>query len=208
MGEHKNHAMDMLVDPQILVAAGAIFRKYAKGQVIFHEGDMPGYYYQVISGEVTMMNIRESGTDFIQGMFREGQAFGSPALMLNEPYPASAVANRDVVLVRLPREAFLQVLEAYPDVLLSFSKMLCRLLYHKAFIGKGIASQGPEERINTLLDILKKESNCPADEKYRLSLSRQQIADMIGLRVETVIRTMKKLEEKGAIAIDHGKVYY
>jgi DNA-binding Lrp family transcriptional regulator len=31
---------------------------------------------------------------------------------------------------------------------------------------------------------------------------------MIGLRVETVIRTMKKLEEKGAISIDHGKVYY
>ena len=200
--------MDMLVDPQILVAAGGVFRKYSKGQVVFHEGDAPAYYYQIISGEVTMLNIRDSGTDFIQGMFREGQAFGSPALMLNEPYPASAVANKDAVLVRLAREAFLKVLEVHPDVLLSFSRMLCRLLYHKAFIGKGIASQGPEERIGTLLEILKKESGHALEEKNRLNLSRQQIADMIGLRVETVIRAMKKLEENGVIAIDHGKVYY
>jgi CRP-like cAMP-binding protein len=208
MAEPKNGAMDMLVDPQILVAAGGVFRKYAKDHAVFHEGDTPAYYYQIISGGVTMMNIRESGTDFIQGMFHEGQAFGSPALMLNEPYPASAVANKDVVLVRLGRDALLKVLETYPDVLLSFSKMLCRMLYHKAFIGKGIASQGPEERISTLLEILKKESGCAPDQTYRLNLSRQQIADMIGLRVETVIRTMKKLEEKGAISIDHGKVYY
>jgi CRP-like cAMP-binding protein len=200
--------MEMLIDPQILVAAGAVFRRYTKGQVIFYEGDKPQYFYQIISGGVTMMNVRDEGTEFIQGMFTEGQSFGAPPLMLDEPYPATAVANKDVVLIRLHREAFLKVLEQHPQILLEFSKMLCRLLYHKAFIGKGIASQGPEERISTLLEVLKRESGCPESQRYRLNLSRQQIADMIGLRVETVIRAMKKLEEKGMLSIEHGKVYY
>ena len=42
---------------------------------------------------------------------------------------------------------------------------------------------------------------------HRVNLTRQQIADMTGLRVETVIRTIKNLEHKGDLVIDKGKVY-
>ncbi len=200
--------MDMLIDPQILVASGAVFRKHEKGQVIFHEGAAPQFYYQIISGSVSIVNMREHGSDFLQGIFKEGQSFGTAALFLGEPLPASAVACTDVVLIRLGREPFLGMLQEQPRVLLDITLSLCRNLYQKAFIGKGIASQGPEERIHTLLQVLKKESGCGTDEKYRLTLSRQQIADMIGLRVETVIRAIKKLEEKGSLLIEHGKVFY
>lgn len=198
----------MLIEPEILVAAGAVFRKYNKGHVIFYEGDAAQFYYQIISGDVTMTNLRDEGTEFIQGIFEEGQAFGVPPLMLGEPYPASAIANKDVVIIKLGREAFLKVLEGHAAAMMNLCMMFSRLLYHKAVIGKGITAHGPEERIATLLHVLKKESGCPKNEKYRLNLSRQQIADMIGLRVETVIRTMKKLEEKGMLSIEHGKVYY
>ena len=200
--------MEMLIDPQILVGAGAVFRKYSKGLPIFSEGAAGVYYYQIISGTVSIVNVKEDGSDFIQGIFREGQAFGTSAVMLGEPYPASAIAASDVVLIRLGRDAFFVMLKEHPEVLLNLTIALSRKLYQKAFIGKGIASQGPEERIGTLLTVLKKESGCAETQRYRLELSRQQIADMIGLRVETVIRAMKKLEEKGMVAIDHGKVYY
>ena len=200
--------MDMLIDPQILVGAGAMFRKHGKGQIIFHEATPSQFYYQIISGSVSIVNVKEDGSEFIQGIFREGDSFGTAALVLGEPYPASAAAASDTVLIRLGRDAFMAMLTAHPEVLLNLTKSLCRKLYKKAFIGKGIASQGPEERISTLLQVLKKESGCADGEKYRLGLSRQQIADMIGLRVETVIRAMKKLEEKGMVAIEHGKVYY
>jgi CRP-like cAMP-binding protein len=129
-------------------------------------------------------------------------------VILGEPFPASAIAGTDTVLIRLGREPFLKLLNAYPGELLRITEALSRNLHYKSLIGKGLVAQAPEERIKTLLRLLKKESGCPENDKYRLNLSRQQIADMIGLRVETVIRAVKKLEENGLVEIRHGKVFY
>lgn len=198
----------MLFDPEILIGTGAVFRKHQKGTVIFHEGAAARFYYQILSGTVSIVNRHDDGSAFIQGFFCDGQSFGTSALMLGETYPASAVAATDIDLVRLPREPFMEMLRNDPEVLFELTLSLSRMLYQKSLIGKGIASQGSEARISTLLCMLKKESGCPDSEKFRLRYSRQQIADMIGLRVETVIRAMKKMEERGMVMIEHGKVYY
>jgi CRP-like cAMP-binding protein len=55
--------------------------------------------------------------------------------------------------------------------------------------------------------MLKNQNGCFPNEKLKVELSRQRIADMVGLRVETVIRAMKQLEQKGLISIQKGKVY-
>ena len=75
-------------------------------------------------------------------------------------------------------------------------------------VAKEISSYGPEHRIQTLLQILKKNISNRNAERIRVDLSRQQIADMTGLRVETVIRCMKKMQEKGIINIEKRKVYF
>ena len=55
--------------------------------------------------------------------------------------------------------------------------------------------------------MLKGQSGCSKEKIFKVELSRQRIADMLGLRVETVIRAMKRLEEDGLIAIKNGKAY-
>jgi CRP-like cAMP-binding protein len=45
------------------------------------------------------------------------------------------------------------------------------------------------------------------NEPYKVDLSRQQLADMLGLRVETVIRAIKKLQDKSIIIVKKGKIY-
>jgi CRP-like cAMP-binding protein len=47
----------------------------------------------------------------------------------------------------------------------------------------------------------------PEDELLKIELTRQQIADMTGLRVETVIRSIRELERNGHLKIERGKVY-
>jgi CRP-like cAMP-binding protein len=46
------------------------------------------------------------------------------------------------------------------------------------------------------------------DEKIHIAFTRQEIANFTGLRVETVIRTLKKMEEENKVTIDHRKLYY
>ena len=66
---------------------------------------------------------------------------------------------------------------------------------------KEISSFKPEHRILSLIDYLKKEEGIPIDQKYEVSLPRQHIADLTGLRVETVIRSVKTLEKEGSLDI-------
>jgi CRP/FNR family transcriptional regulator len=192
----------------LLITWGGIFRKYQKDQTIFYEGDKAMFYYEVIEGSVKMVNINEDGKEFIQGIFKCGESFGEPVLLIDEPYPACAVANEDCVLIRITRESFVQLLKEYPDIHLSFTRILAKRLYNKSLMSKEISSYGPEHRIETLLHILKKNINSLNVNKLKVDLSRQQIADMTGLRVETVIRCMKKMQEKGILNIEKGKVYY
>ncbi len=59
----------------------------------------------------------------------------------------------------------------------------------------------------TLLNYLKKEgSSSTKSDKYQVPFTRQQIADMTGLRVETVIRAVKKLEDDGKLKIVGHKI--
>ena len=72
---------------------------------------------------------------------------------------------------------------------------------------KSFASNCPEYRIATLLNYLKAENRNFCSTCSQLKLTRQQIADMTGLRVETVIRTMRTMHDKGELVIARGKVY-
>lgn len=71
-----------------------------------------------------------------------------------------------------------------------------------------ISSQDPRHRILRLLDYLKQsvlKNKTPFS--FQVDLTRQQLADLTGLRVETVIRVIKDLEKKGELKIKNRKVY-
>lgn len=71
-----------------------------------------------------------------------------------------------------------------------------------------ISSQEPEHRILRVLDYLKKEIyKLEKPFSFKVDLTRQQIADLTGLRVETVIRATKALEKKKELKIKNRKVY-
>ncbi len=196
-----------MIEQQVLLERGATVRKYKKDQSIFFEGDPAMYYYQVAQGSIKMVSVNENGKEFIQGMFRAGESFGEPVLLINEPYPATAVANEDTLVIRLEKNSFLNLLKENPAIHFSFSQVLAKRIYHKSLIAKEISTYGPEHRIISILNILKKNYCNKNGEPYKVDLSRQQIADMSGLRVETVIRTIRKLQEKNIIKIEKGKIY-
>ncbi|HNP24595.1 MAG TPA: Crp/Fnr family transcriptional regulator [Panacibacter sp.] len=196
-----------MIQQDLLLAWGGTFRKFDKNQPVFFEGDKPMFYYQVVEGSVRMANMNDDGKEFIQGIFKQGESFGEPVLFIDMPYPATAIANEPCVVIRVSRENFLYILKEYPDVHLTITKILATRIYNKSIVSKEIAGENPEHRITTVLKLLKKESNCRGNEKYKIELSRQQIADMTGLRTETVIRVMRKLFERGDILIEKGKVF-
>ena len=196
-----------MIDLNLLLEFGGEHRKIKKNEVIFEEGTFPAFYYQIIEGEVKMNNFTEDGKEFIQNIFTLGQSFGEPPLFIDEPYPANAISITPSVLMQIPKNAFYSLLKQYPEVSLAINKSLARRLYYKSVMAPEISSQDPEKRLLTLMDYLKSHYSEDLKEEYIIPMTRQQLADLTGLRVETVIRTIKQLEKRGELKIIQRKIY-
>jgi CRP/FNR family transcriptional regulator, cyclic AMP receptor protein len=140
-------------------------------------------------------------------MVEEGESFGEMPLFDEAPYAATAIADEDCVLIRLHKTNFLQMLREHQDVHFAFTRLLTERLRYKFLTLKVLATLNPEQRISSLLQYFKQHHRHTCPKCNRVKLTRQQIADMTGLRVETVIRSMKLLHEKGQLTIEKGKVY-
>ncbi len=198
------------IDIDLLILSGAVYKNYDKDEYIFHEGQQPHFYHQVVEGKIKMVNETEEGKNFIQGFFSAGESFGEPPLFTNEAYPASAIADQPSVVIRLSIPSFIQLLKDNFDVHWNLTKTLAKRLRKKSNSLKDISCYSPQQRILSLLSSFKKDTlqNDTVTNKVRIDYTRQQIADMTGLRVETVIRVMRNLFDKNLLTIEKGKVFY
>ncbi len=196
-----------MVDVDLLLAWGATYKKLDQAEIIFKEGTNCQFYMQLISGSVKWFNIDEEGKEYIQTIIEPGECFGEIPLFDGGPYAATAIAEEPTMIIRLSKNSFMQLIRDNPDIHFSFTKLLAKRVRFKFLLLKSLALQAPEARISTLLNYLKKENKNFCPECNQLNLTRQQIADMTGLRVETVIRTIRSMHEKGILTIDKGKVY-
>ena len=197
----------MKIDIDTLLAWGAAYKKVAAEEIIFQEGMESSFYYQLVSGKVRWVNINDEGKEFIQTIIEPDECFGELPLFDGEPFAASAIADEDSVIIRLHRSSFQQLVKENPDLHFEFTRLLTQRLRFKFLILKELANHNPEGSISTLLNYFKQTQKNICTKCNRLKLTRQQIADMTGLRVETVIRTMKFMQSKGDLQITKGKVY-
>ena len=196
-----------MIDEQLLIQYGATEIELQKGEHLFHEKERVTSYFQVKSGKIKMFNLNTDGKMFTQGLFESGDSFGEPPLFDDSTYPACTVAEENTCLYRLPKGKFIKLLKENPEIHFAFTRMLATRLLYKSMILKEMSGYNPDHRILSLIDHLKKEKGIPASEKYEVTLTRQQIADFTGLRVETVIRSVKNLEKEGSLQLIGHKVF-
>ena len=194
-----------MIPEELLKAQGAKIIALPKDSFLFMEGDQAQFYYQIKTGKIKMVNHNDDGKEFVQGYFEDGQSFGEPPLFKASNYPASAFGVVATKLYKLPRDKFLDLLKDNFEIHLQFTTQLAHRMMYKAMMMKEISSHDPEHRILSFIDYIKKESQ-PEGKPYTVSLTRQQMADLLGIRVETIIRSVKNLAEKGELSIVARKI--
>lgn len=194
-----------MIDVDIILQFKAEEMTYKKDELILSEGKRADFYYQIIKGKVKMFNLTEDGKEFVQGIFGAGDSFAEPPLFGDFLYPASAAATTDASLFRLPKDQFMELLRQYPNIHLKFTQILCNRLLYKSMIMKEVSVYPPEHRILSLLGYLKNE-NSPG-QPYHVKLTRQGIAELTGMRVETVIRAIKKLGSEKKLTLKGAQIW-
>lgn len=198
----------MKIDEQLLQSYGAEIKTYKEKEIIFREDDSPNFYYQITEGVVKVNNFSEEGKEFIHNILGKGQSFGDAHLFIDKKYTVNAFAIKPTTIIVLARKNFLTLVEENPHVSLEINACLSHRLYFKMKMMHDMVSQQPTARILNLFNYLKSYTDCEDQYAFNIKLTRQQIADLTGLRVETIIRTIKKMEKENLLKIEDRKIYY
>jgi len=193
-----------MVQDSVLKKYKARLVKLRKGESVFQQGDSATNFHIVKTGRIKMVTYNNEGKEFVQGYFTESQSFGEPPFFNNLPYPASAIAVTDSEVWKCPYESFMKLLRENFEIHLKLTQALSGRLVYKSMMLSEIAGEESEHRLTTLIEYFRKEDGGVKDEPYRVPFTRQQLADMTGLRVETVIRTIKVMEHRKILRLDKG----
>lgn len=198
----------MNIEPELLYSYGAEKKSYKQKEIIYREGDHAAYYYQITKGKVKLNSYNEEGKEFIHNIIGENQSFGDSLIFIEKIYVMNAICLTDVEVLRLPKNNFIELLENNPKVSMELNACLSQRLYFKAIMLQNMSSQNPMIRLEGLLNYLKSYHDGDCEQCFPVELTRQQIANLTGLRVETVIRNLKKMEKLGKLTIKDRKILY
>lgn len=197
-----------MINEDILFSFGADLRTYDPDDFIFSEGEVPSFFFLISSGKVKLNNYNEGGKEFIQGIFSRGNGVGISSLFTEKSYPVNAVAVEESEVIRLPKAQYLQLLQENPDNYFTTIQSLSEHMHYKFLMAESIAFQNPAQKLLTLMNYLKDHHHDQSKYALQILLTRQQLASLTGLSVETVIRVIKNMEKEGILKIKNRKIFY
>ncbi|ASW73615.1 cyclic nucleotide-binding protein [Chryseobacterium piperi] len=197
-----------MITEDLLLSYGAEIKNYKANEIIFREGEFSLYYFQILKGKIKLNNYTEDGKEFIQNIFSDGHSFGESILFVDKPYPMNAIALNPSSVLRLPKPDFLNLLKENPDISLSIYHCLADRMYHKYIMFYNLSFQNPTSKLRLLMDYLKSYHEDKIPYSFQIPLTRQQLASLTGLRVETVIRVIKNMEKENVLKIVNRKIFY
>ncbi len=184
------------------------YKRYHKGDVILNEGDCSQYFHYLKEGELSVSNFTEKGKELLQHKVRAGNFFAEPAVLLGMPFPGNVeVICERVEIIRIPRENLIRFLKENPEDLFEFTMSIAHKSIKKSQLLKQIVLHNPEDRILQQLQDFKREYGTETA-KVLIDLTRKELSHMTGLRIETVIRTIKKMEKDDKLEIVNGKIIF
>lgn len=182
--------------------------KFKKGQNLFVEGSYPNGIFYLKKGKIKKYKSNREGKEQIIYICNEGELFGYPALLSEEPYHDSAAALEDAVVNFIPKNDFLFILNQSPEL---SRKLLINLSHEFGVLMNGIASfahKTVRERLALSLLILKEKYRSKDDpaKPVEINLTREDLANIVGIAVETLVRLLHSLKDDGIIATSGRKI--
>jgi CRP-like cAMP-binding protein len=176
---------------------------FGRSEILFLEGEQPARLWIVTSGAVKVFRSLESGRELILGLFRFGDAIGEVAVLDATGYPASACAHEPCTMVSMSARDYFEYFRRFDGAALALVRDLSIRMRTMQQRMKDLGGGGVEFRLARVIRAL---AAVHAEDPPVLpaTVTRQDLADMVGARVETVIRVMSRWLKEGVLAQERG----
>lgn len=181
------------------LARFAMARAYAQGEVLFREGDVADDLIIVVAGRVKLSRFGADGREQVIHVVGAGQPCGEVPVFEGGAFPATAEAIEDVVVVVLPRNAFLEIARANPQVLLSMLAILSRRLRGLVDLVDDLSLKEVSSRLARHL--LRLSADAGGSGEIQLDCTKAALASRLGTIAETLSRTFARLQREGLVEV-------
>lgn len=204
----KASIFSILEEPQLKEITGKINRRtYKKGEIIFFEGDISDKLYVINSGKVKVFKYTKEGKEQILYIVSSGDFLGDLSLLKKDEFKFNAEALEDVSICQLTKDDFDAVVRENPEIALKILEVLYERIFKLENLVQSLSTKDIETRISGLLLGLIKDFGEPQGNiiKLELPLSREDMANYIGVTRETISRKLNSMQEEGIITLQGNK---
>jgi CRP/FNR family cyclic AMP-dependent transcriptional regulator len=176
---------------------------YPKGAVLFVEGQEPHGVFILCHGTVKLTASSASGKSLILRFAEAGEVVGLPSTISGKPYELTGEAFEAIQANFIPRVAFLNFVKQHSQVAMRVAEMLSNI-YHstcREVRYLGLSASAEEKLARFVLDFTVKGVERNGELRATLSLTHDEIAEMLGLSRETVTRLFAVLKRKKLVSV-------
>lgn len=183
-----------------------VLREYKRRDYIWIQGDPSDVFGIIRDGYVKIIKHSEGGKDILLELLGPGDVIGAVALLEGRPYPATARALDDAMLLTLSRAEFLDIIAHSTAVATQALVAIGSRLRHAHEMVRQLAVECVESRIANVLLMLASRSTSDLSDRtiIRARLTRRDIAEMVGTALETAIRILSRWEKSGIVGRERG----
>jgi CheY-like chemotaxis protein/CRP-like cAMP-binding protein len=174
-------------------------RLYKAKEVIFHEASYPYGLLLINKGKVRTYKANEDGKEYATGLHKTGDYLGYLPMLRDTPYQETAMAMDDTDIIVIPKEDFFALIYNNRDVSNKFIQMLSDSLNEKEEELLHLAYDSVRKRVADALLQLERKFHNQRQEVFKMSVTRDHLASLVGTSKECVIRVLSDFKEEGLV---------
>ncbi|WKK76991.2 response regulator [Marivirga salinae] len=178
-------------------------KTYKKKEMIFLEDRQPHELYYLKKGLVKTYKSTRDGKELVTGFLEPGSFLGYISLLKNKTYTESAVVIEEAEILSIPKQEFLSALFNNKEIAVDFIKILSNRLFDTENRMLELAYFSIRQRTAIALLQLHEQFQNSENENFLITISRKDIADLVGTATESLNRTLADFKEEGVIEIHH-----
>ncbi|MEI6020711.1 MAG: response regulator [Bacteroidota bacterium] len=176
-------------------------KNFKKKENVYQEGNQPVYLYFLSKGKIKTFKSHEYGKELITTLYKEGEFFGYTALLEESAYAETAEALEDSEVCLIPKEDFYSLMYNNTEVMKTFVKMLSDNIIEKENQLVNLAYSSVRKRVAEALVLLQSRFDGSTGKNFSISISREDLANIVGTATESLIRTLSDFKEEKLIEI-------
>jgi CRP/FNR family transcriptional regulator, cyclic AMP receptor protein len=171
---------------------------YPKGAMLFIEGQLPRGVFVLCAGKVKLSTTSREGKTIITKISDAGDVLGLNAVISNRPYEVTAEMMEPGQANFIPRDSLQFMLKDFPEVAAKVAQQLSRNYFtaYEEIRTLGLAASPSEKFAKLLLSWSTKTVGDDGSSQVKLTLTHEEIAEVIGTTRETVSRLFSEFKKK------------